>query len=166
MKDQHTLPGTAEAQSLHFLLEYVESREALWTEEDLNAILSHQMDTPLSVDLGALRGQSADRVEQMAHARGLTLKSFGDLFLHRHPPVELLVLTKEFAKRNLASPESSLPKEVAQVLYFGSIALARYRCGESISRLSKADIQIGVEWCLDRHWVKEDLRTLLAEAVQ
>jgi len=158
-------PARTEAKSLYLLLEDVERGDPHWIREDLQAILRHQLQAPLAVDLGGMRGRDAQHIETMASARGLTLRSFGDLLAHEHPPVDLLILTKEFAKRNLVSPESHIPREVARVLYYASIAVARLRCGTSISRLPDADLSSGISWCRERAWIDPDLDGVLAEAL-
>ena len=94
--------------------------ERIWQPNELAAILKHQLTTPLHVDLeglshGSRRRRSAqkspaegaeksaptdvggyDDIHAVAEARGLLLKSFGDLLQHAHPPVALLKLMKAF----------------------------------------------------------------------
>ena len=159
------LQSRSEAKSLYLLLQEVERGEPMWTREDLDAILRHQLNTPLSMDLGAMRGQNAARIEQLAGVRGLTLKSFGDLLLHPAPPIDLLVLTKEFSKRNLVSPDSRIPREVARVLYYLSIAVARLRCATSISSLDDHEVRAGLVWCGKREWIAPEVCDVVKEAL-
>jgi len=147
------------------LLDDVEQGEPHWTKEDLHAILRHQLQAPLQVDLGAMLPGAAGRIEQIASARGLLLKSFNDLLYHPHPPAELLVMTKEFAKRNLIGPESTLPGDVARVMYFSSIGVAIWKTGQNISQLPQEKIQAGIKWCLGCSWLEEEVRDLLQEAL-
>ena len=97
--------------------------------------------------------------------QGLTLKSFGDLLAHPHPPVELLKVTKDFAKACRLSPRGALPKEIATVLYFASIAAAMVRCRRRITGLSDADLADGLRWTLARPWLDAPTRSLIEEGL-
>ena len=77
------------------------------------------------------------------------IRSFDDLLHHPHPPVELLTLTKQFAKAMVEHPESPLPREVGRLLYFASITVALIRCGQRISDLDNASLKAGLRWCLE-----------------
>ncbi len=139
--------------------------DRLWRDEELGAILRHQMTAPLQVDLINLERGLAVKVRNLAESQGLTLKSFGDLLAHPHPPVELLKVTKDFAKACRLSPRGALPKEIASVLYFASIAAAMVRCRRRITGLSDADLADGLRWTLARPWLDAPTRTLLEEAL-
>ncbi|WFB36110.1 hypothetical protein P3T73_18310 [Kiritimatiellota bacterium B12222] len=149
-----------EAKGLLALLNEMDPGEPLWSHEDLESILSHQMEAPLLIDLGSMHGVNAEQVQQLASTRGLVLRSFEDLLTHPHPPVELLIFTKEFAKRNLASPRSPIPAEVARILYFSCISSAMLKCGRKISQLSLTEIGEGIDWCLHRPWLQSEWREL------
>lgn len=153
-----------EAKCLSVLLEEMDPGEIAWTREDLHAILRHQLQAPLQVDLGSMLPGSAGKIAQLASARGLLLRSFLDLLTHPHPPPELLAMTKEFAKRNLVGPESALPGDVARVMYFSSIAVALQKTGHNISQLPSDQILNGIEWCQQRDWLQPEIETLLQDA--
>jgi predicted transcriptional regulator len=85
--------------------------------------------------------------------------------LHAAPPIELLSLTKEFAKANMDHPDSSLPKEVAAVLYYASISAALARRGERISQLNDAELERGLRWAKDQPWVDKQIQHLLVQAL-
>ena len=70
----------------------------IWNPAELAAILKHQLSAPIQVDLTAMEQRLAARLRLAAGAQGLLLKSFGDLLHHPNPPLELLKLTKDFAK--------------------------------------------------------------------
>src|SRR5208282_5592011 len=97
-------------------------RARLWRPEELSAIFRHQMSSPILVDLSGIDPATSARLKLLSGAQSLLLKSFSDLFQHAVPPLELLSLTKDFAKANMDQPASSLPQEVAAVLYYASIA--------------------------------------------
>ena len=154
------------AQTLAALLATGEERAKLWRPEDLAAMFRHQMSAPVVVDLGGFDASMASRLRTLSEAQGLVLKSFGDLFEHPAPPLELLKLVKNFAKANLDHPESGLPDEIATVLYYLSIASALVRLGRRISKLPNAELQSGLRWTAGQAWVDEKHKTLIAEALR
>src|ERR1700683_878706 len=93
----------------------------LWLPEELAAIFKHKMQAPVLLDLGGFDPGTAVRLKTLSGAQGLILKSFSDLFHHSSPPLELLRLTKDFAKANLDHSECGLPAEIVSVLYYTSI---------------------------------------------
>ena len=140
--------------------------ERLWRNEELSAILRHQLTTPLQVDLINLERGLALKVHNLADSMGLTLKSFGDLLAHPNPPIELLKITKAFAKACRLSPHSPMPHEIASVLYFTSIAAALVRCRRRITGLSNEALAEGFRWVLSRSWLDTPTRTLTEEGLQ
>ena len=138
----------------------------LWRPEELGAIFRHQMSAPILVDLGGYHPCAATRLKTLSDSQNLLLKSFADLFHHPAPPLELLQLTKDFAKANLDHPESTLPNEVAAALYYISIAAALVRLDTRISRLPDADLLRGLRWTIDQPWLDDQTRLLLHQAVE
>jgi len=137
----------------------------LWQPEELAAVFRHQMAAPIVFDLGAFEQGFAARLKGLTEAQGLLVKSFGDLLHHPQPPLELLRLTKEFAKANREHPASLLPKEVATALYYSSIAVALVRCGKRISRLADRDLTQGWAWILEQNWIDDQTKGLVRQAV-
>ncbi|MBP7937706.1 MAG: hypothetical protein KA354_23955 [Phycisphaerae bacterium] len=134
-----------------------------WRPEELEAISRHQMSVSIQYDLGGLDPGLAGKLSALASAEGLLVRSFADLFTHPRPPLELLRMTKDFAKAMAAHPESPLPREVADVLYYASILVARTRCGERISQLEDGDLMTGIDWALSQAWVEERVKTIFRE---
>jgi hypothetical protein len=133
-----------------------------WKPEELAEILRHQLEAQLLFDLrevDATSGKTAIEREVDAGA----LHSFGDLFRHPKPPVELLRLTKEFAKSSDMRPASPLPSAVATLLYYAAVVAARIRCGERISQLTDDDLRQGVNWALEQAWIDSVMRKLFEE---
>src|SRR3712207_756951 len=110
-----------------------------WGEQDLAAMLRHQMAAPLPA-VGRRPGD-----ESSGDCSG-SIQTFGQLLHHPSPPVALLAAVKDFAKACRADPHAALPKEIAAVLYFAAIVVARRRCGLMVSRLSAEELRAGVEW--------------------
>jgi hypothetical protein len=138
----------------------------LWRPEELTAIFRHQMAAPILVDLGGFDPATASRLKTLSEAQSLLLKSFSDLFQHPVPPLELLSLTKEFAKANMDHPDSSLPHEVAAALYYASIAAALVRLDTRISQLKDPELRRGLLWAMDQPWVDGATRQILTEALK
>ena len=155
-----------DAASLATLFDPSDGDERLWDASELGAILHHQLSTPLQVDLAQLKQAHAIRVRNLADAQGLTLKSFGDLLRHPHPPVELLKIVKDFAKASRLNPHGPLPRDIASVLYFAAIAAARVRCRRRISELGDAALAEGLRWVLARPWLDAELRELISTCLE
>jgi len=135
-----------------------------WRPEELAAVFQHQMAAPVSVDLASLAPGAPGKLKTLTDASGLLLKSFRDLFRHPQPPLELLQLVKEFAKRNRGHPESLLPSEVATLLYYLALAAALVRWGERITSLRDAELERGLDWAIAQDWIDVGARGLLTEA--
>jgi hypothetical protein len=127
----------------------------LWQADELSHILAHQLSTPLFFDTSRLTAVTVG---------GQSLRSFGDLFRHPSPPLDLLRLTKEFAKASDDRVEDPLPPEIATVLYYGVIAVALVRHGQRISSLDDGRLREGIEWVLGQPWVDSETRRVFAEA--
>lgn len=138
----------------------------IWNPAELAAILKHQLSAPIQVDLASLEQRLASQLRLSAASQGLLLKSFGDLLHHPNPPVELLKLTKDFAKACRLTREGPLPREIATVLYFASIVVAMLRCRRRITRLADADLRRGVEQCLAQAWLDAPTRQLFEDGLK
>ncbi len=152
--------------SLARLMEVGVGHPRLWRPDELAAIFRHQMSAPVLVDLGGFDPGTAVKLKTLSEAQGLLLKSFADLFRHPSPPLELLELTKDFAKANLDHPESGLPNEIATALYYTSIATALVRLDKRISQLSDEDLRRGLAWTREQGWISEEVQELLAKAIE
>ena len=162
---QHSILDSSPGR-LRGLLDDTSAEDRLWSADDLQDIFVHQWSAPLALDLGGLDDAHATQVETLATSKQLLLRSFGDLLKHERPPLALLELSKEFAKRCLNSPHSTIPHDVARVLYFASIAAALSRCGRRISELSDARIISGISWALSREWLAEEARDVLSSGLE
>jgi hypothetical protein len=151
--------------ALAALLAEREEGGRLWRSDELAAVFRHQMSAPVIVDLGGFDPATAVRLKTLSEAQGLLLKSFGELLHHPAPPVELLVLTKDFAKLNLDHSDSTLPSEIAGVLYYSSIAAALVRLDTRITQLNDADLRRGLRWTREQPWIDQQTKELVAQAL-
>src|SRR5437660_535407 len=138
----------SEAWRLAPLLE-VGRDEPRWRQRDMADLLAHQLRAPLLFDLGRLGSSNEEMVSELSQCGGPRLSNFADLFKHPTPPLELIKLTKNFAKACDTAPEGQLPTEIATILYYASILVARLRHGCWITELKMRDIRRGIKWALE-----------------
>ena len=150
----------AEPRRLACLLDLTDTVTQPWRAQELSAILEHQLSAPIESDLA----QEAAREAPKGSVHRVYVGTFGDLFHHPAPPIELLRSVKDFAKANRNHPASALPDEIATLLYFASIAVARTRCGRRITSLSEKEIRAGLAWALAQDWVDSRTKSLFREA--
>jgi WD40 repeat protein/predicted Ser/Thr protein kinase len=136
-----------------------------WHPEELGSILRHQLDSPLAFDLGNFAPESKGTLDVISPSTTTPLNTFGDLLRHPHPPLEVLKLVKEFAKANRNNSQSTLPPEIATVVYFAAIVVALMRCGQRITALDDDALRQGVEWVVAQPWIDELSRSLLRDAL-
>lgn len=139
--------------------------ERIWRPADLGPMLRHQMATAVRFELDGLVPVVARRAFQSAVAQRIAIRSFGDLLRHPYPPVDLLILTKQYARAMLEHPERPLPEEIARVLYYASIVVARMRLGQRISTLGDDALIEGVRALLSQEWLDGPTRSLLHEGL-
>lgn len=151
----------SDAQLLAKMMDISAGQQRLWQPEELGAIFEHQLSAVVQFDLSGLDPGLAEKLQTLSAAEGLLIKSFMDLFHHPHPPVELLELTKRFAKASRSHPDSPLPDEVASLLYFLSIVVAMTKCGRRITQLDDESLRSGLMWALEQPWLDEQTRGLL-----
>ena len=147
----HNAADNSAPDALASMLEVERAAGRVWGEQDLAAILRHQLASPLPPPGGG---------SESAAAPG-GARTFGELLHHPSPRVESLVAVKDFAKASRADPDAALPGEVAAVVYFAAIAVARRQCGRIISGLSEGELAAGLQWVRAQDWVDPATRALL-----
>lgn len=162
-------PFRSQSDGLARLLAIGGDRPPAWRREDLPDILDHQLRAPLMFDLGRLGEAGSLPVEVVgpsaaeAGAVPSGLYCFGDLLYHPAPPIELLVLAKQFAKT--ADQGGPLPPQIATFLYYGVIIVALLRHRTRISRLSDETLRDGLRWLSAQPWLDARARGLMAEGL-
>jgi hypothetical protein len=145
--------------ALATLLDPVTLERHDWRSAELGALWQAQLAAPLDFDL---RDVTPDAPRTLATVVNPP-QTFGELFRHPEPPVELLRLAQQFGKRHRQDPDSGLPAEIATAIYFVSIELARVRCGRPISELTAESLRKGVQWTLAQPWLDPATRAVLAD---
>jgi hypothetical protein len=131
-----------------------------WSDSDLAAMLTQQLNAPLLVGFEALIPEAADKIHELP---GADFKCFADALRAPAPPVEILELLKRFAKAARSSSDGMLPEEIATLLYYMAIVAAFARCNQKISRLTTVEILTGVDWALALPWLPAECREWLIE---
>ena len=141
--------------------------EALWTAQDLEAILEHQLDAKIDFDLIRFgESRAEDLRQQLGSVKGPAIRTFRDLLEHPSPPIELLDATRRFAKSCRSRAEGPLPDEIATVLYFASAVVAMVKCERRISRLDDDGLRYALDWALEQPWLDDSIRDLFARGRQ
>lgn len=135
-----------------------------WLGDDLADIIAHQLRAPLLFDLDRVRPETPT-ADPLGRPGGPEIHTLGELFAHTRPPLELLMLTKNFAKTCDLTPDFALPSEIASALYFAAIAAALVRLDERITALDDRGIADGINWALSQSWIDSTLRSLFELAV-
>jgi hypothetical protein len=135
-----------------------------WRPEELAAVLREHMAAPVEFELAAFQGPAREALRAHATAQGLVLANLADLLRHPNPPIELLVMAKDFFKANCVRPNPGLPVQVAKALYFATVAAAWLRHHTRISALGDAELRAGLDWVQRQPWTGEDLRALVDRA--
>jgi hypothetical protein len=136
-------------------------RPAQWKSDELATMLTHQLAAPIRADLEKLSADLSRRYDELVTPT--TPQTFRELFASPNPPVNLLRLVKDFAKLAIADKNGPLPEEVGAALYYGSLACAQLRCGQRISGLDDATLNIGLNWALSQPWMEASLAALFRE---
>jgi hypothetical protein len=150
-----------ESHGLSSMLEFAENARHVWNSEELGAIFRHQLESPLTQSMGDLSDDIAFQLASLGQPKDV--KTLKELLHHPNPPIDLLILTKRFAKRCWFDADHPLPREITILLYYASIAVARARCGRWLTGLRTEAVSEGLQWCRAQAWVDEQTRKLLKE---
>jgi hypothetical protein len=150
--------------SLADLMDCRSDREETWSAGDLEAILEHQLGAEVQFDLERFDEALGLDLPKMLDAAGKPpIRSFRDLFEHPQPPIELLDLTRRFAKACRSRGDSPIPAEIATILYLASIAVAMVRRKRRLTVLADEALCNGFDWALGKSWLDESTHQLLRQ---
>lgn len=162
MRDQQ-VPMNNPSALLTLLNQSGETPQA-WQPQELGAILRHQLQAPLPLAVGDFSTEASDLMGDCP-PESPAPRNLEDLLCQTRPSPELLGLTKQFAKSFSGGAGIGLPREVALLLYYLSIAVARMRCQTRLSTLSDLALASGLQWSSAQNWLDEPLRSLVDEAL-
>jgi hypothetical protein len=141
-------------------------KEVSWSTEELRAILANQLSASLESELDYANPALTTKYLSLSQAGRPVPKNLEELFRDPHPSVTLLKLAKDFAKAAQKQPASAIPKDVALVLYYLSIAAGLARRGQRITQLTDDELRQGFDWAQKQPWLVEEARQLLAAGRQ
>ena len=160
--------ASSDAGQLLRLIGLDEATATGWALADAASIFNHQMNAPLDFDLSAEALQGTTTIsafKELPVAQKSGIKTFGQLFQHPSPPIEVLKLAKDFFKRMVGGySKNSAEYQVAYVSYVLSVAVARIRHEKRITNLSDANLLKGLDWALSQAWVETSIRKVLDQA--
>lgn len=141
------------------MLSLEESEAEIWNPEEMAAMWLHQLGAEVETDLGQVDASPAAK----SHIKAFAGKSFRQLLQHEQPPVELLRLTKEFAKQTLGDGQEKHLKQLASALYYAAYAAGLTRCNTRIGATRNPDLESGFQWAIELPWVDSVTKALLKE---
>ena len=151
-------------ESLARILALDEDAGDLWAPEELRAMWQHQMRTPVDIDLGGFNAPGAGPLQSSAAMQSFKGKTFSELFADRQPPIEVLKLTKEFAKDTLKQAEEKQLKEIASALYYAAYAAGLLRYQKLIGSMKAEELKPGFSWAVKLSWLDDQTRELIGKA--
>ena len=132
-----------------------------WEPGDWSAILAMPLAELATLDLSSdLSAASRSYLKQIVTA-GWATRPLSELLHAEAPPVMALTAIKELFKTHRTLEKSAVSRPVATLLYYVAILLARHRCHEQISTLTKAQIDEGIAWSLDQSWIDAATRQVI-----
>ena len=160
--------ASSDAGQLLRLIGLDEATKSGWAVVDAASIFHHQMNAPLDFDLsGETRpgNTTLSALKELSAAQTLGIKTFGQLFRHPSPPIEILKLAKDFFKRMAGvHPKDSAEYQVAYACYVLSVTVVRIKHEKRITNLSDASLLKGLDWTLRQAWVETSIRQVLDQA--
>lgn len=120
--------------------------------------------TPLPMSLGPADPAVTEKIVVAARQQHVLIESLWQLFLAPRPPLDLLVLVRDFAKRHLASKTSPLSADDARLIYLAAIASAFVGSNERITSLGDKDMLQQFHWARKLKQTPAELRDLFARA--
>lgn len=145
------MSDTNDAASYGDLLAAALNRDIEWSDRDLGEILSH-----------LLTGSLVMLVPDVIPAKAS--ETIEELLNDPRPSSEALMRLKSYAKSCRAEEDGQLPKPIATVLYFASLAASRVRCGRTETQLEAQSMCEGFRWVEACEWVTPELRRLAKQA--
>ena len=137
-----------------------------WQDEDLRGLFQHQLDTSLASAFEYPESGESPTLTQLGKSSVPPIVTFADLLKHDQPPLELLHAMRRMARRSAKETSGAIPDEIASVLYFAAIAVARVRLGERISRSDDNVLRYGFEIMMRRAWIGKDLTEVFGQSLE
>ena len=138
----------------------------LWNAEEMQAIWKHQLSAPIDADLDTLVSVRATELRASPEVKAVGSKTFSELLNHPAPPIQLLKLTKEFAKQTLKNAEEAHLRDLASALYYATYAAGLKHFNQLLGSMSGRELLPGFDWALKQSWLDSQTLKLISEARQ
>ncbi len=149
------------------ILEWMQQTPVSWHPTDLAALLRHQLAAPIDPDLKEAKGRERELQKPGADlSAAARLMTFRDLIRDPHVPLPWLRMMKLYFGGHRSHPDSPIPREVSDTLYFACISLALARHGERITRLDGSTLRKNLEVTARQEWLDDELKPVFQEALR
>jgi hypothetical protein len=149
------------------LIELSDGVQPDWLPEELAAILRHQLNAPLHVDLAALVPEVLRELQCGGVSDEQLNQRFGELLLSRTPSLDLLQAIRRLVKRIDGNDSGvGVPREIGWVIYLAAVLAARVRLNQKIGSADDPTLRGWTDWAMQQTWLDESLRPLLTEGRQ
>jgi len=147
------------------MIEMEDGRIGDWEPFELGAIFDHLWSAPVEYELEGWISDTEPPEAPAGTGHENWPRCYGELFRDPSPPLQLLIMVKEFAKAHFDHPDSPLPREIALVLYSLCIYAALVRLGIRITSLEDASLLEAGEWLLVQDWVDHSTKQLARDGM-
>jgi len=137
--------------------------QAAWTTEQLRKMYQRLLCTRVD-KLSTRVPKAAQRAAQLAAASNPPVEKIIDLIRHPNPSLELLELTKGFAKA-VFHHSHCVPPAVSIMLYYLIIVVAMLRHDEKITTLGDEQLKEGIFSRMTEPWLDNGSAQLLQQAL-
>lgn len=149
-----TFDSQVPGEDLARLLDLSLPEQPNWRPGELSEIFEAELQAPIEVEIAGVDRVVMDRWRKWCRAQEIVgCGRLVDLIEHPSPPLELLVVLKQYAKAHARHRSAGLPQVVGKALYYLAILVALVQHGSRISSLSDADLLAGIRWCRSIPWV-------------
>ena len=144
------------------------SPQRIWSADEYGPILQHQLSVVLDLGESAAPAHDVGALAPGPSPEACTpspVVTIGQVLFDRSTVAQLVAI-KDFAKANASHPDSALPRDVAEVLYYLAIAAGMVRHDQRLTRLANPDLSAGLRWALSQPWMDARGCAVLQKALQ
>jgi hypothetical protein len=139
-----------------------QSPQRAWSEQELTAILLHQLAASIDADLAEFMPERARQLAQLG--LGGSGSTFAQVLFAPNPTRAMLEAVKEFGKSIYHERLAALPREIGKLIYFAALRAGQFRLGDALTQLDEQSLRQGYAWAAAQAWITPELRELFAFA--
>ncbi|MEX0675649.1 MAG: hypothetical protein WD063_01145 [Pirellulales bacterium] len=140
------------------LMELPTDCDSLWDDADLPSLVRHQLRVPLNLVFAKLAGEGG--------RSSLLLPSFGAMLTSPAGSVQVLDSVRRAARAAISDDTAGIPRQMAALFYFASIALALVKHSTRISKSDDDVLRYGFQKMLDQPWLGKRLTQLFTKGLE